>query len=157
MPRNPNCKDWKRRFWTKVQKTHSCWIWIGASGGDRGRAGFRDEKGRFQNAARVSWRIHNGPIPYGKCVLHRCDNGMCVRPSHLFLGTRGDNNRDRDLKGRTAKGTDFPQAKLTENQVKTIKRMKNKCTRTEIAERFGVGRTTIFDIWNEKNWRHVSA
>lgn len=55
-------------------------------------------------AHRAAWEDEHGPIPPGQCVLHRCDNPPCVNPDHLFLGTKGDNNRDRSAKGRTYNG-----------------------------------------------------
>lgn len=48
----------------------------------------------------VSWELFKGPIPEGMCVLHRCDNPPCVRPDHLYLGTKGDNNRETHRKKR---------------------------------------------------------
>ena len=33
-------------------------------------------------------------------VLHHCDNPLCVRFPHLFLGTDKDNHQDRAKKGR---------------------------------------------------------
>jgi len=65
--------------------------------------------GRTQ-AHRAAWELNFGPVPAGLCVLHRCDNPLCFNPKHLFLGTKGDNNRDCRAKGRnrnqhTAKGT----------------------------------------------------
>ncbi len=51
-------------------------------------------------AHRVAWTIENGPIPRRLRVLHKCDNKNCVNPAHLFLGTQGDNMRDRSSKGR---------------------------------------------------------
>lgn len=48
----------------------------------------------------MSYEVNVGPIPAGLYVLHRCDNRLCVRPDHLFLGTQGDNIRDMFDKGR---------------------------------------------------------
>lgn len=51
-------------------------------------------------AHRVAWELVHGPIADDLCVLHRCDNRLCVNVEHLFLGTRGDNIRDASVKGR---------------------------------------------------------
>lgn len=91
-----------QRFWRKVDKFHpspeECWNWTG-SHDSKGRARFL-YKGRNCAAARVMWIERNGSIPRGLCVCHRCDNPLCVRPDHLFLGTVSENNRDCVVKGR---------------------------------------------------------
>jgi len=86
------------RFFRKVDKTGSCWNWL--AGKDKDGYGKIKIARKDLRAHRVSWEIHNGIIPGGLLVLHRCDNPSCVNPSHLFLGTALDNNRDRDAKGR---------------------------------------------------------
>ena len=93
------------RFWKKVKKTKKCWLWIGST--------YKYGYGNFfikwrkpplshilDGAHRVSWKIHFGKIPRNLCVLHKCDNPPCVRPSHLWLGTKKDNAIDRAKKGR---------------------------------------------------------
>jgi len=104
MTTQPTAKIWAR-FWALVEQAGegSCWIWQGSLDDDGYGRGPR-VKGRHQAAHRVSWLLNRGEVPDGMCVLHRCDNRQCVNPSHLFLGTNTDNMRDRDLKGRQARG-----------------------------------------------------
>jgi len=93
-------------FWKHVEKTEGCWLWIGnlnAYGYGNLMRRFYGKKKGFM-AHRVSWEIHNGAIPAGLSVLHKCDVTNCVKPDHLFLGTQADNNRDRHAKGRSKPG-----------------------------------------------------
>ena len=88
------------RFWSKVAliPEHPCLEWIGAvgiSGYGRIRVG-----GRLLRPHRVAWELERGPIPKGKIVCHTCDNPLCCRIEHLFIGTHDDNMRDMTVKGR---------------------------------------------------------
>ena len=100
----------KERFWKKVKKGASdeCWLWTGTRE-PRGYGKIADDydsdTGFVPLAAhRVSWELHNGSIPPGLCVLHKCDNPSCVNPKHLFLGTNKDNSQDMVRKGRASPG-----------------------------------------------------
>jgi hypothetical protein len=92
------------RFWRKVDRGSSdgCWLWIGARRGSYGM--FRPTADTQISSHRMAYELANGPIPDGLCVCHRCDNPLCVRPDHLWLGTIGENNADRVAKGRSATG-----------------------------------------------------
>jgi hypothetical protein len=82
----------------KVEKRGECWEWTGyrmPSGHGQLR---RSRSGGILLAHRYVWRELVGEIP--DCVLHRCDNPPCVRPSHLWLGTQADNIADMWAKGR---------------------------------------------------------
>lgn len=94
------------RFWPRVNRdgpvpSHRpdlgpCWIWTGGVGSHGYGA-----LAKSALAHRFSWELHNGPIPSETpCVLHHCDTRRCVRPDHLFLGTRADNTADMISKGR---------------------------------------------------------
>lgn len=148
----------EERFWEKVNKTDGCWLWIGA----KTRDGYGQIK-RYQNlsnfrAHRLSWEIHNGPIPDGLDVLHNCDNPPCVRPDHLWLGTDADNMRDRDEKGR-CRASGFPgqNAKLTEANVLDIRARYSfhKITCRMLALEYGVSAATVWHAVAGDSWKHL--
>lgn len=74
-------------------------------------------------AHRVAWELAFGSIPMGMQVLHHCDNRLCVKPDHLFLGTQADNLQDAVSKGRL-------------NRIEAGKK------RSEMAKRDSLGRYT---------------
>lgn len=92
----------KRKFWSKVQKTDTCWEWI--SGKNTTGYGIIHFGGRARSflAHRVSWLLHNGDISKNLLICHRCDNPPCIRPDHLFAGTQKQNMQDASRKMRTS-------------------------------------------------------
>src|ERR1051325_1212117 len=95
----------RRRFWRKVLLGDQCWQWIGAldtrPGYGYGYLRLEPDRGsKTATAHRVAWELYHGPIPAGLWVLHHCDNRLCVRPSHLYLGDAKQNKRDAMVRHR---------------------------------------------------------
>lgn len=92
----------RQRFWAKVNKTETCWLWTGADDGGDGYGKFADG-GIWHRAHRLSYKWHNGDLIPGRVVLHSCDNPKCVRPEHLSQGTQKENMQDMARRGRGRK------------------------------------------------------
>lgn len=119
-----------------------CWFWTGTL--HKLGYGLMNVDGIVQKAHRVSWTIHNGAIPDGLMVLHRCDVRSCVNHNHLFLGTQTDNMQDMMAKGRGVTNPRFgeqnKQSKLTASQVTEMRRLRSEFGTPywKLAEMFGV-------------------
>jgi len=132
------------RFWIRVKKTKTCWLWLGAKRdvtqgygmvqvtvpSDRGPA-FRTEA-----THRISFELANGPIPFGAYVLHSCDTRACVNPAHLRLGTHEENMADKVTRGRARKSF-LPrqyQPSLRTRKKVTIRSRVRKLTNAQVVE-----------------------
>lgn len=148
-----------KRLLSKTEKIGSCWIWTGATTSHKYvRYGVLVFNKKHYRAHRFSWMYHYGNIPNGQCVLHKCDNGLCVNPEHLFLGDRIDNNMDREKKRRgiIVYGSKNGLSKLDEKKVKEIKNcIKDSKSFSELGKKYGVRWQTIQAIAKGKTWKHV--
>ena len=105
-------------FWKHVDKTgpqvrlelSECWVWVGGRC-EKGYGAF-GIRGHIVPAHRFAWLLaweHVwGPLLNGELVCHRCDNPVCVRATHLFVGSAGVNARDRAAKGRVIRWQGIP-------------------------------------------------
>jgi uncharacterized protein (DUF433 family) len=156
----------EQRFWAKVKKTDTCWLWTGYTTAE-GYGQIQSGNGEgVLLAHRVSWELHFGPLADGMNVCHDCDNPPCIRPDHLFEGTQKDNMADAALKGRIrnqypemepTRGSDHWNAKLTEDQVVEILNLRNQgLSYAKIAERYAVIPQYIGEICRGETWTHIS-
>ena len=144
-----------RPFWSLVDKSGDCWLWTAGKSGGYGV--YRHS----QRAHRVAYTLTKGRIPHGLCVCHSCDNPLCVRPDHLFLGTKAVNNADRAAKGRSKgvfrsdashpatqrRGQSHWCARLSSEAVISIRQARDAGeSLASIAARFGVHHSTISRI-----------
>ena len=165
----------------KARALHGCWEWTGPiynGGYGRAYAGQRKSIG----AHRLAWELSRGRIPKGLCVLHHCDNRPCVRPDHLFLGTRGDNARDMAAKGRAhlqrnphafagdkhwtrkrpdrvLRGETHNRSRLTESQVIEIRERfaAGGISKAQLGRDYEVALGTVDWIIRGTTWAHVGG
>lgn len=151
-------------FWEKVNcdgptRPHMdtpCWVWLGSLSHGYGQMGVGG--GRMKRTHRLSYELHNGPIPEGLLVCHECDVRACVNPAHFFLGTCADNNEDMRQKGRQSRGEKAPCVVLTESQVREIRarHASHSVGARALSREFGVCRSNVYAILSRETWAHVS-
>lgn len=142
---------------TREDPITGCWLWTAAVNRPGGYGVVR-WKGRSTYAHRAMYEQTYGTIPAGMDVCHTCDTPACVRPEHLWLGTRTDNMQDMIEKGRrtwpAATGSANARAILSEDDVRVI-RTDNRVA-SAVASDYGVTASAIQAIRSGKNWSHVS-
>jgi hypothetical protein len=147
--------------WVAVSplEPEECWVWMGAKTPfGYGRISYsRGAKHFTIYAHRISYILHNGPIPENHLVCHHCDNPWCVNPKHLYVGTHQDNANDRERRQRSNRQPrkNIPIAnhkirKLTPEQAAEIRRLRHqeKKSYTTIGRLFGITRTAVWQIAN---------
>lgn len=165
----------KARFFRKVSKTETCWIWLGNHDHHGyGLMSIGGRAGRQHPAHRISYTMFVGPIPDGLLVCHTCDVRNCVNPDHLFIGTSRDNTQDMIAKGRNrwsygdqsgartkpwalARGERIASSKLTEDAVREMRRLREveRLTIVELGLRFGVHHAVVSRVLRKLAWAHV--
>jgi hypothetical protein len=166
-------EDYITRFNRLVERTDGCWKWHGYTVKGYGVLYDGDNGWRMVQAHRLSWKIHHGAISPGMFVCHRCDNPPCCNPDHLFLGTQKDNMSDAARKFRTSSGARHAarvfagqeihgsvraNAKLSEEQVRTIRQLRRDGVSVrDIAPMFKVCKATIFNLLRGKTWGNVAG
>lgn len=147
------------RFMHKVypEPNTGCWLWAGASHPKYGHGSLNGSSYYgFNWAHRFSYYIHVGDFDRSLCVLHKCDNPYCVNPDHLFLGTAKDNHEDKVKKGRQQRGEKHSNAKVNENDVRSIRIAHSHGeSMVSIGKRYVLHTVSVFDIVHRVNWKHV--
>jgi len=143
-------------FWDRVNKTDGCWEWTGdTSHQGYGIFSFTHDHGVLAHRASKAMEL-GFALPSSIYVLHRCDNRVCVRPDHLFLGDREANFRDMVQKRRHHFGERTPHSILNEDQVREIRVRRARGERpVDLGEMFGVSRQAIYSVTTMRNWKHV--
>jgi len=148
----------EERFWSKVNKTESCWLWTGCI--TKAGYGQLSLNCKTHYSHQVAWLLFGNTIPEGHLIRHKCRNRNCCNPEHLETGTHQQNSNDMKRDGtscaninRDVKGEKHHKAKLTEKDILDIRASDIGTMR--LAEKYNVGYTHICHIRARKIWKHI--
>jgi len=143
--KRPSLED---KFKSHFTKSSGCWEWQGPC--DKDGYGLFFYTATQYRAARLALKLDGRPVPSGMYACHHCDNPVCVRASHLYVGSPKQNVEDALRRGRKNPMTN---AKLTEHQVIAIRKAAG--THEAIAAQYDVSRATVSLIRGRRTWRHL--
>lgn len=147
---NPFTKE--RLYKDVMPAIDGCHYWTGTTTvGGYGMYGYIGFK--LYLAHRVSYTLFHGEIPKGLFVCHRCDNRLCVNPDHLFTGTHKDNMEDMAKKRRSQLGERNPNAKLSIEDVLTIRYYSGVISQATLSKIFHVCPSHLSAIVHNKKWK----
>ena len=85
--------DYEKRFWSNVEKTNSCWNWVGTISGQYGQFSMKSKR---VYAHRHSYEMAYGPVADSLQIDHMCHNKTCVNPAHLRPTTPKQNKENHN-------------------------------------------------------------
>ncbi len=143
------------RFWDKVQKSDSCWLWTGCKQDGYGRQTINHKQ---YIATRISYWMHYHVDPGKLDVCHECNNPPCVNPKHLFIDTRSGNQQHCIVENRRNQhGNNNPKSKLRDYEIPKILELETQLSLEQIGKLFGVSDSCINFVLNGTTWSHVSG
>jgi hypothetical protein len=131
-------------FWKYVQKTDTCWLWIGQK--DKDGYGLVFHKGKQHRAHRLSYQLHWSVIPGSYIVRHTCDVTNCVNPDHLIFGTTKQNSQDMVNRGRSNKNKNIPRISNDIKSKIAVEYDIGLITRHGLAKKYNVNVRTVSRI-----------
>lgn len=139
----------KKRFSGQLLRLH-----------DIGRGGYKQVT-LFRNGRRDIRAVHRLVLEafVGPSSLEV--NHIDFDPANNHLGnleyvTHAANIRHTADAGRGHAGTGHHFNKLTEEQVREVRRLRGKVSQRKLAKRFGVSQTAIYYIQSGQNWKRLS-
>jgi hypothetical protein len=146
------CDDFASAFWTRTKWNGTCLEWQGATTKKNSWKGYGVtwDGTKVRLCTWLVWKMIYGEPDSEKDRCHTCDNRKCLRPDHLFEGTRKENMTDAKTKGRMKTGERHPFAKLSDLQVSNIRYLfsTNDWSQADLARRYAVRPGTISRIVN---------
>jgi hypothetical protein len=138
-----------RRFSSKFVVNGDCWDWKGHN--NHSGYGIFWFKGTPRGAHRVSFEMEHGRrIQDGEEICHACDNPACVKPDHLFAGSKSENQIDSARKMRQG------AQKLS---IEDVARIREACLfgarPVDLGKAYGVSQQHIGKIRDRKWWAHA--
>jgi hypothetical protein len=135
-----------------------CILWPYAKN-NMGYAQYSINDGGRRLASRFSCERRNGPPPtLSHQAAHACGNGHlgCVAPWHLSWKEPAANIADKKIHGTLRHGAKHPSSRVTEEQVKEIRRLAGSISQREIGQRFGIGQSAVSLIIRRVNWASLA-
>jgi hypothetical protein len=108
-------------------------------------------------AHRLAFVIAYGkaPMPLG---LHTCDNPSCFNPKHITAGTHSKNQAEKAERGRSIRGVQQHDAKLSDEIVGVARREYASGESSQVlANRYGVTPTAMRWAIRGKTWKHLTG
>ena len=144
-----------KRFWARVRKTTTCWLWTGKLNSE----GF----GRIY-ADRQAYKVHRyafallvGSISPGDDILHTCPNAHCVNPDHLQLRSAIQRDKRVRQKPKVTKESRMGNSRLTRSQAQAEAHAMREAynsgtvTQTAIATRYRLSQAQVSRILAERS------